>query len=96
METIPPAATADAGTPAQSEETAAQRIATEIRVIMAARKLKQTELAKFLKVHQSTAARRINGETDLTINEIEAIAKWLDVPVTRLIAPAVGAGYFSA
>lgn len=96
MDTTP--ATAEKGPApdqAPAEPTAAQRIATEIRGIMAARKLGSIDLANYLQVHRSTANRRINGESDLTINEIEAIAGWLDVPITRLIAPAVGAGYFS-
>jgi transcriptional regulator with XRE-family HTH domain len=94
LETTP--ATADKGpgtAQVQAETTAAQRIATEIRGIMAARKLGSLDLANYLQVHRSTANRRINGESDLTINEIEAIAGWLDVPVTRLIAPAEGALY---
>lgn len=93
METIPPTTDTIAGTPQAEPETAAQRIAMEIRGLMAARRLGSTDLANFLNVHRSTAARRINGESDLTINEVEAIAAWLDVPVTRLIAPAVGAGF---
>ena len=93
METIPAPTDSSAGTTQAEPETAAKRIAMEIRGLMAARKLGSTDLATFLKVHRSTAARRINGESDLTINEVEAIAAWLDVPVTRLIAPAAGAGF---
>ncbi|GAA3404981.1 helix-turn-helix domain-containing protein [Pseudarthrobacter polychromogenes] len=96
METTPTTENGSGTAPAtDAEPTAAQRIATEIRGIMAARKLGSIDLANYLQVHRSTANRRINGESDLTINEIEAIAGWLDVPITRLIAPAVGAGYFS-
>ena len=76
-------------------ETAAQRVAAEIRSLMAKRKLKGADLANFLKVHRSTAARRVSGESDLTIDEIVDIAAWLDVPVTRLINAAVGAGSLS-
>jgi plasmid maintenance system antidote protein VapI len=59
-------------------------------MLMAARKLSAVDLSAFLKVHRSTAARRVNGESDLTIDEIVDIAAWLDVPVTRLINAAVG------
>ena len=83
-----------AGTPQPPEqEKAAARVATEIRGLMGARKLSPIDLAKALNVSRHTASRRINGETDLSINEVEAIAAWLDVPVTRLIAPAAGAGF---
>ena len=60
---------------------------------MGARRLNASHLARALKISQSTAARRINGEGDITLDEIDAIAAWLDVPVTRLIAPAEGALY---
>lgn len=85
------------GTPARADETetAAQRVATEIRGLMARRKLSAVDLSNFLKIHRSTAARRVNGETDLTIDEIVDIAAWLDVPVTRLINAAVGSSTLS-
>lgn len=93
METIPPTTDNGPGTPrTPDQETAAQRIASEIRGLMAKKKLGAIDLANFLKVHRSTANRRINGESDITINELEAIASWLDVPVTQLISPALGAG----
>lgn len=95
MKTIPHTPDNTLGTPAQGEEagqTAAQRVAAEIRGLMAKRKLTGADLAHFLNVHRSTAARRVNGESDLTIDEIVDIAAWLDVPVTRLINAAVGTG----
>jgi hypothetical protein len=73
--------------------TAAQRVATEIRGLMGARKLGTVDLAKHLDVSRHTAARRLNGETDLSINELEAIAAWLDVPVTRIMCPTAGAAF---
>lgn len=72
---------------------ASQRAATEIRGLMGARKLNTVDLAQLLHVSRDTAARRINGEQDLGLNELEAIAGWLDVPVTRIIAPAESAAY---
>lgn len=95
METIPPTTDNGSGTGRPSEQdTAAQRVATEIRGLMAARKLNAGDLAEFLKVHRSTAARRVNGDSDLTIDEIVDIAAWLDVPVTRLINAAVNASSY--
>jgi AraC-like DNA-binding protein len=82
--------------PTDSQDTAAKRVATEIRGLMGARNLTATDLANHLGVHRWTAARRIKGETDLSINELEAIAAWLDVPVTRLISPAAAGTSFSA
>lgn len=98
MKTLPPTTDNSPDTPTQAEEiveTAAQRVAAEIRGLMAKRKLTGGDLANFLKVHRSTASRRVSGESDLTIDEIVDIAAWLDVPVTRLINAAVGPSTFS-
>ena len=73
--------------------TAAERVATEIRGLMGAKKLTIPDLAKKLNVARTTAVRRLDGDGLLTINELEDIAEWLDVPIMRLIAPPAGAGY---
>lgn len=73
--------------------TATQRAATEIRGLMAARKLNTQGLAQLLNVSRDTAARRINGDVDISLNELETIADWLDVPAARIIAPTDGATY---
>lgn len=72
---------------------AAQRAATEIRGLMGARRLGAADLASVIDVSASTAKRRMAGESDLTLNELEAIAKWLGVTVARIIAPPADAGY---
>lgn len=73
--------------------SATQRAATEIRGLMAARKLNTLDLAQLLKVSRDTAARRLNGDVDISINELETIADWLGVTPERIIAPAAGATY---
>lgn len=87
------AATPTRGRAATAQATATERAATEIRGLMGARKLNTVDLAQLLNVSRDTAARRINGEVDLGLNELEAIAGWLGVPVVRIIAPAAGATY---
>ncbi|WP_455833707.1 helix-turn-helix domain-containing protein [Pseudarthrobacter siccitolerans] len=77
----------------RATESASSRAATEIRGLMGARRLTAADLAQALNISYSTAAKRMKGEGDITLDEIEAIAAWLDVPVTRLIAPAEGALY---
>lgn len=72
---------------------ASQRAATEIRGLMGAQKRNTVDLAKLLNVSRDTAARRINGESDLSLNELEAIAAWLGVSACRIIAPAAGTTY---
>jgi transcriptional regulator with XRE-family HTH domain len=78
---------------AQKSVPATERAATEIRGLMGAQKLNAVDLARVLNVSRDTAARRINGDVDMTINELEIIAGWLSVPVTRIIAPMAGATY---
>jgi transcriptional regulator with XRE-family HTH domain len=72
---------------------ASQRAATEIRGLMGAQKLNTVDLARLLNVSRDTASRRINGESDLSLNELEAIAAWLGVSASRIIAPATGTTY---
>lgn len=79
--------------PGRATGNATQRAATEIRGLMGARKKTAADLARLLHVSRDTAARRINGEVDINLGELEAIAGWLDVPVTRIIAPAESAAY---
>ena len=45
----------------------------------------QTDLASTLGLAQSSIARRLTGEVDFRISELEAIAAALDVPLTRLL-----------
>ena len=87
------ATTAIAARKGRMEGNASQRAATEIRGLMGAQKLNTVDLAKLLNVSRDTAARRINGESDLSLNELEAIAAWLGVSASRIIAPAAGTTY---
>lgn len=73
--------------------TATQRAATEIRGLMGARKLSTPDLAQLLSVSRDTAARRINGDVDISLNELETIAEWLGVTACRIIAPGTGTTY---
>lgn len=73
--------------------TAAEKAATEIRGLMGAKQLSIPDLARKLNVSRDTAVRRLNGDGYMTINELEEIAKWLEVPVMRIIAPAPGTSY---
>lgn len=72
---------------------ASQRAAMEIRGLMGAQKRSAVDLAKLLNVSRDTAARRINGESDLSLNELETIAGWLGVNACRIIAPTAGTTY---
>lgn len=94
LETLTAPNATEAGTTAPATKPdAAKRVATEIRGLMAARKYNAVDLAPVLGISTTTATRRVNGDTDISVNEVEAIAAWLDVPITRIIAPAAGTGF---
>lgn len=68
--------------------TPSQRLASTLRGLLAERRLKATDLATALDISNSAASRRLSGEHDFRINEIEALATWLDIPVGRLLLAA--------
>lgn len=72
------------------EDTATTRAAAEIRGLMAARNLNAVDLGPALGLSRTAATRRYNGAVHFTIDELEKIARWLEVPITRLITPAPG------
>lgn len=78
---------------ASAEANATQRAAAEIRGLMGARKLNAVDLVPVLGISSTAVLRRYNGELVMNINEVEAIAKWLNVPITRIIAPASHHGF---
>lgn len=55
---------------------------------MAARNLKGIDLAAALEKSPSSAARWMRGEHAFRLDELEAIATWLDVPIDKLIPPS--------
>jgi transcriptional regulator with XRE-family HTH domain len=59
--------------------------ASNLRAEMARQNRKKRELAALLGISPAAVTRRISGETPLDVNELLAIAEWLDVPVTELL-----------
>lgn len=43
------------------------------------------DLAKALGISQSSASRRMTGETGLDLDELEAVAAWLNVPISSFL-----------
>lgn len=70
-----------------------QRAASEIRGLMGARNATAADLAGIIGVSRSQAARKRNGQSPINFDELEAIAKWLEVPVQRIVDPPNGATY---
>ncbi|HEY8590684.1 MAG TPA: helix-turn-helix domain-containing protein [Naasia sp.] len=63
-----------------------ERVAANLRAEMAAQRKSTLDLARELHVGHRAATRRWNGEQPIGLNELSVIAKWLDVPVSALMA----------
>lgn len=66
-----------------------QIAAAEVRAELARRRIPQSALAYTLKMSEVSISRRLRGETPFDINELVAVAEFLQVPVTRLL-PTTG------
>lgn len=69
-------------------ETAAQRLAGEVRAEMARQKRTAGELARVVGITAHTAGRRLNGAVPFNITELDAVARWLDIDLTALMKRA--------
>lgn len=58
---------------------------------MARQRKTGTQLASLLECSQQSASRRMNGEVDMTLDELSVITNWLGVPLARLLAPVEAA-----
>lgn len=63
----------------------AHTTAGNLRAELGRQKRKKSELALLLGISPAAVTRRVSGETPLDVNELCAIAAWLDVPVTALL-----------
>jgi len=62
--------------------------AGEVRAEMARQRKSGIELASLLNLSQQSVSRRLNAETDFSLDELAAVADWLGVPVLSLIGRA--------
>ena len=62
-----------------------ERIAAEIRAEVARQRATQVQLAQLLDLSQAAVSRRLSGDTPFTLNELAAIAQFLNVPITKFI-----------
>lgn len=72
----------------EAGEVFACRIADEVRVEMARKKLTRKDLALALGVSEHTAGTRLNGIPHFNTVELAITAGWLSMTVTELIARA--------
>lgn len=61
-----------------------QSVAMEIRVLMLRRGVRAVTIAQKMGKSEAYMSRRLNGETALDLDDLEAIASALDVPITDL------------
>lgn len=64
------------------------RIGTEIRVLMIRQNKRQIELAEVLGVTQGAISRYLAGERPLALDDLEKIARFLEIPIAELMASA--------
>jgi transcriptional regulator with XRE-family HTH domain len=69
-----------------------QHVAQEIRAEMARRRLSQTALAERLGTGQRSISRRLLGEVELTVGDVDQIAQILGMPIEQLLPerPSLG------
>ena len=71
------------------ESSFSQSVAGALRAEMSRKRKTSNELATILHLSQSSASRRMTGDVSLSLDEISAIADWLDLPIERLLMPEV-------
>jgi len=63
----------------------AAAVASNLRAELARANRRKGDLAAVLGLSPAAITRRASGETPLDVNELFAIAEWLDIPVTALL-----------
>lgn len=64
----------------------------EIRAELARQRVTQTDLAERIGMPITPLRRRLSGETEISVNELAAIAQALGVPVEQFLAASTSAG----
>lgn len=67
-------------------------LAANLRGEMARQRRRQVDLAAVLSMSQAAVSRRLSGETPLDVDELYAVASWLDLPITDLMPQPVASG----
>lgn len=75
----------DTNRPPGPTYNANERAAANIRAAMASQKRTARELAGQLGISRQSAARRMGGGAELTVNECARIARWLAVPISSIV-----------
>ncbi len=66
-------------------ETPTYQVAAEIRAVMARKRVTQRGLAALIDMPVELLHRRLAGKTEISVNDLAAIAAAIGVPVAELI-----------
>lgn len=66
-------------------QTPAEQVAGAVRAELARRRISGRKMARDLDWSFTTTARRLNGSSPLDIDELDAVARYLGVPVAALL-----------
>ena len=69
----------------EHEETLSQRAARRLRGCLAENRISQTDLARVLHMPQQKVSRKVNGQTPLTLDEIQVVSDALGVPLEAVL-----------
>lgn len=76
-------------TPEAPARSLTQRVAEEIRVVLARRQMRQSQLARQLNVTEQWLSVRLRGVQPIDLNDLERIADVLGVTVIDLLPAAM-------
>ena len=66
-------------------ETFSEQVAANIRAELARQKKTQSHLIEVWGITQGSVSKRLSGATPLDVNEVQKVADWLGIPLSRLI-----------
>jgi transcriptional regulator with XRE-family HTH domain len=69
-------------------QTPSEIAAAEVRAELARQRIPQSALAYVLKMSEVSISRRLRGETPFDVNELVAVAEFLNLPITRFLPTA--------
>lgn len=72
-----------------SDSSLNERVAEEVRVTLARRRLSASELARRMGVTQPYISRRLTGDITISIDDLEKMADALEVEITALLPKKV-------
>lgn len=70
---------------AQEAPTLSDRVAEEVRALMARRRVRQIDIARALHIVQGQVSSRLTNKTPFALNEVAILADYFGVPIVDLL-----------